>query len=771
MIFARKAWRDLRVMGLRALLVVIVIGAGSGVAAGVSLALDNVRATRDAFYRDYGLADLDVRLTKAVPPGELTSHAADAGATDSEARLILDGSAQAEATGETAAEVVGMPPDTTLNQLAVLDGEPLSSSKPDGALVEADFAHEAKLKVGDELSLNLGGRPLTIRVRGVTRSPEYLLASADPSYLIPQPGSLAVVFLPRDGLQELVASGDVANDLAVDFPPGTPLDRQLQVADGLSVQRLTPRDEQFSTRFTDADVEAFSTFTPVLGAMFAVIGLLLIMLSLRRLVHAQRRELGSLLALGYSRRTVVLAVLAPAAVLGVAGAVLSIGVTVGVGALVAGVYSRAVGFPTVTHSLAVWPLVVAVGLALGATLLAALLPALQLTRLEPTEAMRGESPTSFHLPGWLERTTAAGGETATYAARSLIRRPVLTLATVVSVGAAIGLGAALNIVATSATRSVASTLDAQRWTHTVDLAAPLPESEATAIGRDSGADAVEPIVQGFAQLEVDSRQPESVRLVGVPARSRLQHLDITDGGPPGSGRIVVSEQTADGLGVGIGDELTLVTPSTSETVVVSGTARTLAGADSFLPADEAAAALGLEGEATDLLVVGNSETADRLRSDPAVARVVSKADAQQGMDDLMAELTELLDVLLIISLVVGTFFLISSLALTHLDRQGEFATLRALGYGRLPIALIVGGEVLLETAAAAALSVPLAILIAWPLVRRIGDAWFRIDLLPQVGNFVVILPALGLALAAAALAIRQVQQLDIATVVRARLID
>jgi putative ABC transport system permease protein len=98
MILLRKALRDIRAMGARALLLVLVIGAGVGMAAGIGLALGDVRATRDAFYRDQALADLDVRLQRPIPAGVLAARARDAGARDAgatlaETRLVLDGTA------------------------------------------------------------------------------------------------------------------------------------------------------------------------------------------------------------------------------------------------------------------------------------------------------------------------------------------------------------------------------------------------------------------------------------------------------------------------------------------------------------------------------------------------------------------------------------------------------------------------------------------------------------------------------------------------------
>jgi putative ABC transport system permease protein len=769
MILLRKALRDVKAMGTRALLLVLVIGAGVGMAAGIGLALRDVRATRDAFYQNQALADLDVRLQQPIPTAVLAARARAAGATLAETRLVLDGTASHGAQ-RTAAEVLGMRPDARLDRLAIVQGRSLSEADPLGAAIEAQYARTSGLRVGDTLELAISGRSLPVRVRGLARSPEYLLATSDPQYLIPQPGSLAVVFLPRGGLAGAVGAADQANDLVLDLPPGTPRGRELAVAAGLPVARLIPRSEQFSLRFTNADLHSFELFAPILGAVFATVGFLLIGLSLRRLVQSQRRELGTLLAIGYRRPTVLATVVLPAAVLAVPGAAVAVSVTIGIGRLVSGTYVSAIGFPRILSTLAAGPLAQAAGVAIGATIAAAALPAWTLLRLTPAAAMRGEAVVRFQPPGWLARATAASSPQVAYAGRSLARRPLLTAATVLSLSAAVGLGAALNLLVASTSRAVDETVAGQGWTAAADLAQPLPTRAAVALAREVGATAVEPVVKGPARLTAHGGTAD-VELVGQPASPTLLRPAIIAGGAPAAGQILVSEQTAQALGVAAGQRVHITTPNGTRDMTVSGTARTLASGQSYLPADQAAALLDLSGRSNALFLAATDTAIHGLRERPEVARVISLAAARSGMHDLVRELTGLIDVLLAISLAVGALFLVSSLALSSLDRQGEFATLRALGYGRNRIATILGTEALVESTVAGALSIPAGLLLAWPLAARIGQAWFRIGLHPTPSNFALVAAlAIALALLAAAHAVRRVLRLDIASAVRARFI-
>ena len=767
----RKAYRDLRAMGLRAALIVVVIGAGPGTAAGVALALHDVEATRESFYSRYALADLDLRMRRPLDQGRLTERARSVGARRAEARLILAGAA-VQGGSQTAAEVVGMPVNAALNRLAVTAGRGLGRGAPRGAAVDADYADRVGLRPGDRLRLRIAGRALSVRVRGLARSPEYLLATANPDYLVPQRGSLAVVFLPRASLQRLAGLGGRANDLAADLPGGGDGAAARRLAAGLPTARVTPRSRQYGLRLTEADIHSFSIFAPVMGLVFGIVGLLLIALSLRRLVTSQRRELGALLAIGYPPRAVVSSVLLLAVVLALLGAILAIGATIGVGRLVAEEYSSAVGFPDTQYPLAAGPLALAAGLAIVATLLATLLPAYRLARLDPIEALRGESASSFELPDWLQRLTAIGPPALTYGLRGLLRRPLLSAATVISIAGAIGLGAALNILVSSTNSSVDAEFADQGWTHSADLTRPLPDSRVAALARRAGAGRAEATVKGPAELRASGAgRGVGVQLTGLPKRPALLRLDVTSGSEPRPGRIVLSAQTADKLAVGPESEISLRTSGRRAIVRVAGIARTLATEQTYLPRAEAARLLGLPGLATSVLVDARPAAVRRLRRDPAVARVTSKASALTAERELLDELTGLISILQAISLGVGGLFLVSTLALSYLDRRGEFATLAALGYGRRQIGAAVTGEALTQTLLAAALAVPLGIVIASPLSRRIAEAWFEIGLHPEPPSFLlVIVPALALALLAAAHATRRALRLNIAATVRARLI-
>lgn len=744
------------------MLVVLVIGAGAGAAAGIWMGLADVRATRDAFYQEYALADLELILTAPVP--ESTLPAAPAVGLR-EGRLLLDGTVS---DAGLPAHVVGMAPDATLDRLALSSGSPLSAEAPTGAVLDPDTAATLGLEPGDAIALTVAGRRLRFRVVGTGRTPDALLATADPAYLLPQRGSLAIVYVPLDGLQAALGVGPVVDDVLLTPAPGATRGDVLAAASTLPVAAAVPAEEQYGRRFVEADVQSFAVMVPVLGTVFALVAVALILLELRRLVATQRRELGALLALGHSTATVVGTVLRPALVLGTAGALLGMAGTRVVGRLVAEEYAAAVGFPHVSTAAAPAPLLGAVALGLGATLVGAAIPATRLARLRPAAAMHGPGTEASTPPAWSLHLGDRLRPERAYALRGLLLRPVATAVTIAGLGLAVGLAVALAILVDSAATTIDTTFAGQRWSHQVTLTSPLPVTEALQLVTTAGAEEAEPFLSG--PVRIAEPGDEAARLVAYSTDTAdLRPLHLVSGSVPGPGEVAIAGQLASTLDAGVGDRISLRGPGGGRELVVAGILRTLAGRDVVATPSDAAGLLGVDG-ATGVLVRARDPALRRLAADGRVARIAAKATLRDGVHEFIAELTGVLGILLAVSLGVGLVALATHLAVAALDRRDEFATLRALGYGRRHIAGIVVTEALTVTLPALVAAVPAGRLLVRPLADAFSGAAFTVTVTPRPVDHLAIAAALPLAVLVAAVVGRRIAADDLAAAFRARAI-
>ncbi len=769
MIFLR-AFRDLRALRMRAVLVVLAIAAAAGTGGGASLTFANVQGALDSFYSDYHLAGVEMSLSALRPRSELMARARQAGATRASTRLVLPGTIKAEKS-RAAAAVVGMPINPPLNQLQILQGKGLGQLGKHGVVIESDFAHVHHLSVGSKIRLQVEGSTTKARVEGIGRTPDSLFASADPEYFVLQRGSLAYIYIPLKRVQKAVTSfagRDRVDQLLVDFPPGHESGRERILTRGLPVNQVIPRRQQLGYRGTQLSLSELEVFTPVLTAVLAAVAILLIAVTMMRLVQNQRRELGTMLALGHNRSTVISTAVLPGVVLGLIGGLLAIPVSVVVAKLIADQFSSSYGFLAVPTKLTFDAAALAFGLAVATSLISVFFPAVALSRLTPAEALRGDTPTSNRLPGWLRDATGAAGTAWAYGLRNVLRTPMRSTLTVLSLGGAIGLGISLHIVASSVQSANDAWFSKQAWTETAVLQEPLLETTARHVGEKAHARRVVPLASGTVELSNTRGRLGNVNVVGLPRGPQLQSIGLPYAGVK-PGTTYVSKQLSTQFGLEHGQRVTLTGPQGPVSLVIAGTANTLAEEDCYLPLAVAQGLLGQKGKVTSLLVEGGPGTAGALSRSLDVARVVSKADVQSGVDDVIKQLTLLMNTVVAIGLAVGALFLISSLAMSVLERQGEFAVLRALGWGMRDLAAVIIGESILLTALGGVVGALIAPLIASPLMKKINSAWFHVGYDLRATNFLLVIgPALLLAIFVALQTSSRITRLDVGRAVRTR---
>jgi putative ABC transport system permease protein len=250
-------------------------------------------------------------------------------------------------------------------------------------VISEKLARRQNVGIGGSLRLMAGDRIDTFVVSGLLKDdgPARVLDGNFVLMDIAAAQSAFDRFGRLDRIDVLLAPG---RDVAVDL---TAIAARLP--DGLAAQRPSRRGEQ-----VERMLAAFHMNLTALSWIALIVGLYLVYNTVTISVVARREEIGTLRALGVSRRQVVALFLGEAAALALAGIVLGLGLarvladaTVALtSATVSTLYIATAAVPPDMDASHV-VLAVAVGLPLA--LLAAALPALEAARVPPTAAMRG----------------------------------------------------------------------------------------------------------------------------------------------------------------------------------------------------------------------------------------------------------------------------------------------------------------------------------------------------------------------------------------------
>jgi len=245
-------------------------------------------------------------------------------------------------------------------------------TRPDAVLISRPLASRLNLKIGETLPVIVGPRRQVLRVAGIFTSP---------SGLYPLDGAVLLMDIgPAQEMLDRVGGLDYID--VIGSGPAAAVQKELQEALPPGVEVVQPAAEAGRT---EGLVASYRLNLAVLSAIALFVGMFLIYQSVTLSVVRRRREIGLLRTLGMTPNQVLLLFLAEGLASGVVGGLL--GLILGVG-LARGVLSvvtqnlTSLYMPVVAREIGIpgGLLLQAWGLAVSATLLAALLPAREAAR-------------------------------------------------------------------------------------------------------------------------------------------------------------------------------------------------------------------------------------------------------------------------------------------------------------------------------------------------------------------------------------------------------
>lgn len=752
--------RTLREIGkapYRWLSIGLIAAIGLSMYAGMYSAIDSLFATRDDYYEEGALADLEIRFV-AEDSINVPSFDGLDGLETVERRLILPGNVTFPDGRRLSAVLVGIDLSNgspRLDRLTLLDGHALDAQRPEEVVVDRNLAGYHGFEVDDPLHFKMGKEHFDLEVRGVARSPEYLIASADPSIFLPAKGSLGVIFAPLELLEERLGFR-LVNSLVFGFAPGA--DRQrltqqiAQRADRkLSIEELLPRRRQFSTLFLNTDLTAFAVFIPAIILIVTLTAMVITQFLLFQWITHQRREIGLLMALGYGRGRLGVAYALPVVVLALLAALAGWPLSHLTLETFGARYAEGIGLPPPhlhLYGRFLWVGVAGVLVALG---LASVWPEAKLLQLTPQDAVRGERARPGSALGTLMRRLAGvigGGLTLRYSLRGLLRGRGTSLMTILSIALALGVSLSYFIAMTSFEQGLVERFVRDRWDLSLGFLAPVWDDELGEIEGIAGVTTVDPFLRGAIRLVAGDRV-RSAPITGVEPATTLHHLEILEGRglAPGDRDVLVLErQAAEDLGYSVGQPVTVEARGDTFDARLVGIFSGVLPGEAYAPRETVQRWLDLGEQSTGAFLQVEQvspELVQALFLLDRVGRVTRKSQVVDELLDITREIMAILYLAAAFSLAVAALFVFSIASFRVLERRGEYAMLRILGLSNRAVRRLILTEVFALGALGAILAIPMGYGLAVFLTGRMSEAWFTVAVATRWSDVaIVVAPAL-----------------------------
>lgn len=779
----RKVLRELRRLWAQVLAIALVLAAGVATLILGNGAYSSLHETRARYYEENRFADVFADVIRA--PRALLAEIEDIeGVLDAEARIVKLGLLDLEGMREPGSVLfVSLPGNGTgLNQLYLRLGRLADPQSTQEIVISEGFAKAHGLRPGDRLPVLMNGQRRELLVTGVALSPEFIYALG-PGQMMPDPRRFGVIWAPRAALEAAYDLEGAFSNVVLKLAPGANPDRVIETLDRLTAPYggagASPRAEQISHAFLDAELKQLSAMVKVLPPIFLLVAAMLVNMTLSRLVTLEREQIGLLKAMGYTSREVAQHYVEFVFLIAVVG--IGIGVNAGtwLGAGLAGMYARFFSFPFLVFSRD--PQIY--GLATVITLAAAIAGAIQAVRtvlqLPPAVAMSPPAPANYRQRmAWI-RGLVPLRQTGVMVARHLFRWPLRTASSVLGVAMAV----AILVASLWSFGSINYMIDitffrTERHDAQVIFGAPEPQRALYALRQMPGVLVAEPFRLVAARIS-HRNLSKKLGIIGHPPRAQLSRVLDTALQPmplPEAG-LVLSEALANALDVRAGDLLTVAVLEGARpilTLPVSGISLGYVGLSAAIDIEALNRLMG-EGalvSGVNLMIDEREETAfyAAARSAPKTELITVSALMLERFQETLAEnITVMITVYVTLATIiaVGVVYNFSRIALSEQGR--ELASLRVLGFTNNEVAGVLFGELGAVVLLAQPLGWLIGYCIALAMVAAFSSDLYRVPLV--VGREVFATASLIVlsAALASAFAIRgRVNNLDMIEVLKTR---
>ncbi len=283
---------------------------------GVSGEWVGLQKTADRFYTETNLPDIwlygnNFSLADAEAVEKLEQ------VTGVQRRLTLDGVAQ---LGHNPDLVLHFIEENEISRCLTVTGEDFTAQK-DGIWLDDMFAEANELKTGDAITVTAYGITLEKKILGTVLSPEYVFAAGD-NDIIPNHANYGFAYISAAAFPAGIDM--IYTDLLIttDRSPDTALEESISAALKNHYSVYLTRDNFQSYSMFYNEIQQHKAMGSIFPVFFLAIAMLTILTTMTRMVNNQRTQIGTLKALGFHRKHILLHYISYGFWLSLAGALL-----------------------------------------------------------------------------------------------------------------------------------------------------------------------------------------------------------------------------------------------------------------------------------------------------------------------------------------------------------------------------------------------------------------------------------------------------------------
>jgi len=774
--------RELRKMKFRAIGSAALILVAVAFYVGFASMTPSAAQTLELKVEQLGLTDYLVHVNSANE-SETSKASSIEGVEEVEYRLVISSRMQWESE-IFSSSLVGIDPTRipTVNSFEIQpgDGTNFTGDYNGTALLEKGFANTQGIEPDDSISVLTSEGYVELTVIGLVFSPEYLFLPVDPQSIIPFPGTLAVVYLPIDWLRDSFGfPDDYVNEFNMLFEDNQNEELIRAAVDEQYSSNVIlysiPKDQIYGYALIKADIDSGDDFAGIMAFLILLVAFFIVYASFSRIVQEQRKEIGVLRALGYSRRSVWFSYLYMAFVIGLISSILGLIVALPIGQGFSDYYMETIMF---TKSLVfeIPSSALFAGILFGplTACLACGIAVWGTVSLDPQDAIRGV----HHRKKIAKKKQKDAKDRRRrvsyimlYTFRNMSRHKLRTSLTTVAVACSILLGGMAIMMIESFVNSIEQSVEEyEKWDLIVDYSFPLNETTAESLSSPDITDTVQ-ISKMAGKWHLDNATNNAI-IIGLERDQTLHEFNIAEGDlAENSDEIMIGYLFSIDYEMDPGDMLTIETSNGAIDFTVTAVVYDMLG-DIYVDLDavEQISGLllfsGMYVTCTEGLI---DDVKDELLLSPLIVSVQAKDSLESGLVDMMESYSEIIYIFSLVGVLISTITIANIVYVGILERYSEYGQLRAVGYSKRDISKSILSEITVIIAIGSVVGVPLMWFTLEAMVEFFKEFWplyeTVLTLSDWIGYVFVIVLVFLFGFLAALPGIRYLNKMDIAKTV------
>lgn len=322
----RKMLRDIKQNLSQFITIFLMVFIGVMAYSGIESYMEGMKQTANNFYTDYNLQDLNAM-------GELTKENLEMikqieNVKNAESKLVVNGVLEENSDITLQLSFIE---SNEISKFYIVDGNEFNVNTK-GIWLDDFFAKENNLKIGDTLKVKYDGYVLDEKIIGFINVPDHLYDVKDESQIYPNHKTFGFGFLSVNELEGYIKNQVMKemnitdsktfeqyvsdfnykdylkyNYIMVDIDNKERINEvKNQIEEKIDNVALVNIEDTASYKTYQGEIEEGETYIGVFSGLFLFIALLSVITTMTRVVKKQRIQIGTLKALGFKKRKIIL---------------------------------------------------------------------------------------------------------------------------------------------------------------------------------------------------------------------------------------------------------------------------------------------------------------------------------------------------------------------------------------------------------------------------------------------------------------------------------